>query len=127
MIALRGDLGSGKTSFARAFVRALGNGSEEVPSPTFTLVEIYQFANCDWAVWHFDLYRLARPDDVFELGFEEAVHDGVVLVEWPERLGGLLPGDRLDLTLSPGAAPERRVARLQGSARWTARLAELNP
>lgn len=121
VIGLRGPLGSGKTSFARAFVRALGHGDEEVPSPTFTLVEIYAFPGKP-TVWHFDLYRLKDPDEAWELGLEEAFADGVSLIEWPERLGSLLPAERLDVTLSPGAAPTARVAHLDGAASWAARL-----
>jgi tRNA threonylcarbamoyladenosine biosynthesis protein TsaE len=121
VIALRGELGSGKTSFARAFIRALGHGDEEVPSPTFTLVEIYE-VGAPAPVWHFDLFRLTKPEEVYELGFEEALLGGIVLIEWPERLGPLLPRERLDLTLLPGTAPERRAARLAASPGWASRL-----
>ena len=123
VIALSGDLGSGKTSFARAFIRALGSGGEEVPSPTFTLVQIYDVS--DRTIWHFDLYRLARPDDVWELGLEEALADGVSLIEWPDRLGGVLPRERLDLALLPAGAPQARRAVLTPSPAWAARVAEL--
>ena len=118
VIALRGELGSGKTSFARGFIRALGRGDEEVPSPTFTLVEIYDLDPL--RIWHFDLYRLVKPEDVYELGFEDALAGGVILIEWPERLGGLLPRQRLDLTLSAGSAPGRRHALLRGGPCWSA-------
>jgi tRNA threonylcarbamoyladenosine biosynthesis protein TsaE len=120
-IALRGALGSGKTSFARAFIRALGTGSEEVPSPTFTLVETYHFAGRP-PVWHFDLYRLAAAEDVYELGIEEAWSEGIALIEWPELIAGLLPPERLDIVLEQGAVPSARRARVDGSARWHARL-----
>jgi tRNA threonylcarbamoyladenosine biosynthesis protein TsaE len=116
-IALAGPLGSGKTTFARAFIRALGNDDEEVPSPTFTLVETYRFAGRP-PVWHFDLYRLEAPDDVYELGIEEAWAEGISLIEWPERVAALLPAGRLDIALAPGDAPERRRATLSGGARW---------
>lgn len=122
VLALRGELGSGKTSFARAFIRALGQGDEEVPSPTFTLVEIYELREGKPPVWHFDLFRLTKPEEVYELGFEEALVGGISLIEWPERLGPLLPRERLDLTLLPGTAPERRAARLAASPAWTSRL-----
>lgn len=116
-IALRGPLGSGKTSFARAFIRALGSGNEEVPSPTFTLVEIYRFTGRP-PIWHFDLYRLDAADDVYELGIEDAWTDGVALIEWPERIAALLPLERLEIALAPGAVPSARRAAIDGSPRW---------
>ena len=122
VIALRGELGSGKTSFARGFIRALGRGDEEVPSPTFTLVEIYEFPDGKPVIWHFDLYRLAKSEDVYELGFEEALGGAILLIEWPERLGSLLPRERLDVELSAGASPAARCARLRGSRGWARRL-----
>ncbi len=127
VIALRGELGSGKTSFARGFIRALGRGDEEVPSPTFTLVEIYEFLGGKPAVWHFDLYRLEKSEDVYELGFEEALGEAVLLIEWPERLGSLLPRERLDVELSAGATPDARRVRLSGDRGWMRRLAGLSP
>ncbi len=122
VIALAGALGTGKTSFARAFVRALGV-EDEVPSPTFTLVQTYDTAR--GTVWHFDLYRLARPDDAYELGLEEAMGDGIALIEWPERLGTLLPRERLDIALAIGATPDSRRATLRGSASWAERVAKI--
>jgi len=116
-ITLAGPLGSGKTSFARAFIRALGHGDEEVPSPTFTLVETYRFTGRP-PIWHFDLYRLEAADDVYELGIEEAWAEGISLIEWPERIAALLPAERLDIALSPGATAQRRRAAIAGSPRW---------
>lgn len=123
VIALWGDLGAGKTRFARAFIGALAGDSEEVPSPTFTLVQSYDTPA--GTVWHFDLYRLDSPDEVLELGFEEALTDGIALIEWPDRLGALLPRDRLDLALDFGATEESRVARLTGQGAWAERLRRL--
>ncbi len=100
----------GKTEFARAFIRRLAGADEEVPSPTFTLVQSYETPA--GTIWHFDLYRLTRPEDVWELGFEDALADGIILIEWPERLGSALPARRLDLTLRPGASAEARHALL---------------
>ena len=99
LIALTGELGSGKTSFARAFIRALADAPGlEVPSPTFTLVQTY--AEALVPVTHCDLYRLSDAAETVELGIDEALEDGIVLVEWPER-GGVLPGDnRLDVALA---------------------------
>jgi tRNA threonylcarbamoyladenosine biosynthesis protein TsaE len=124
VIALRGELGSGKTAFARGFIRALGRGDEEVPSPTFTLVEVYEFPGGKPAVWHFDLYRLTKSEDVYELGFEEALGGAILLIEWPERLGPLLPSERLDVELSAGASAGARRARLRGRG-WARRLGDL--
>jgi len=121
VIGLQGALGSGKTSFARAFIRALGEGDEEVPSPTFTLVEIYAFAGKP-PVWHFDLYRLDSPEEAWELGIEEAWSEGISLIEWPERLGPLLPAEHLMLALAEGGSPGARMARLTATAAWAGRL-----
>jgi tRNA threonylcarbamoyladenosine biosynthesis protein TsaE len=125
VIALSGGLGAGKTSFARAFIRARPGGADvtEVPSPTFTLVQIYDLAP---PVWHFDLYRLTRPEDVWELGLEEALAEAITLIEWPERLGNLLPVSRLDIDLAPGAKPDERRATLTGRGDWAARLEGLH-
>ena len=123
VIALSGPLGVGKTTLARGFIRALTDGDEEVVSPTFTLVQVYDAGGAP--VWHFDLYRLNSPDDVTELGFEEALATGISLVEWPERMGRLLPASRLDVALSivgSGLPGEGRSARLTGDAAWTDRI-----
>jgi len=125
VIALRGELGSGKTTFARGFIRALGRADEEVPSPTFTLVEVYDFPDGAPAVWHFDLYRLGESEDVYELGFEEALGGGILLIEWPERLGPLLPRERLDVELSAGSSATARGVRLAAGRVWSRRLAIL--
>jgi tRNA threonylcarbamoyladenosine biosynthesis protein TsaE len=120
IITLRGDLGAGKTSFARAFIRARIPGHDEVPSPTFTLVQAYEARA--GAIWHFDLYRLGSADEAWELGIEEAFVSGISLIEWPERLGSLLPSRRLDITLDFGNRPEARRAVLVGNGGWHERL-----
>jgi tRNA threonylcarbamoyladenosine biosynthesis protein TsaE len=123
IIALAGDLGAGKTAFARAFIRARRTADEEVPSPTFTLVQTYPDA--DTSIWHFDLYRLTRADEAWELGIEEAFACGISLIEWPDRLGRLLPPHRLEITLEFGWRPEARRALIDGDADWRARLHEI--
>jgi tRNA threonylcarbamoyladenosine biosynthesis protein TsaE len=131
VIALTGDLGAGKSAFARAFINALPNpdgtpATEHVPSPTFTLVQTYERAPAP--VWHFDLYRLGDPSEVVELGWDEALDGGIVLVEWPDRVGALAPSGRLDITLivpAPDAPADGRTAVLQGGGDWVGRLEDL--
>jgi tRNA threonylcarbamoyladenosine biosynthesis protein TsaE len=123
VLALWGDLGMGKTTFARAFVAARAGaaaGAVTVPSPTFTLLQTYDLPG--GPVWHYDLYRLAAPDDVWELGWEEGLADAIALVEWPQRLGDLLPAGRLDVELKPGDNDLARRASLGPHGDWAARL-----
>jgi tRNA threonylcarbamoyladenosine biosynthesis protein TsaE len=123
VLALAGDLGAGKTTLARAFVQALAGAEEEVPSPTFTLVQTYDGPDCP--LWHFDLYRLERAEECFELGIEEALADGIVLIEWPERMGSWLPPRRLDLILETLGPDGARAARLISRGQWDERLEEV--
>ena len=121
VIALRGGLGVGKTIFARALISALRGEETEVPSPTYTLVQTYEGA--DFPIFHFDLYRLDAPNDVFELGWDET-HIGVSLIEWPDHAGSHLPKWRLDLTLE--ITGDIRKARLEPQGEdWQTRLHEL--
>jgi tRNA threonylcarbamoyladenosine biosynthesis protein TsaE len=120
VLALRGDLGAGKTAFARALIQSLGDPDDEVPSPTFTLVQIYETPA--GSIWHFDLYRLSGADEVIELGWDEVRADGIALVEWPDRLGSLLPADRLDIAISFSTSPSARRASLTGYGTWADRL-----
>lgn len=123
VIALKGELGAGKTCLARGLIQALSNTSEpmEVPSPTFTLVQTYDFEAL--TVWHFDLYRLERAAEIWELGFEDALNEGLVLIEWPERALELLPEDRLTLELTI-REPGREVS-FTGGKNWEDRLEHL--
>ncbi len=107
VVGLKGDLGAGKTTLARALIRAAAADPDLiVPSPTFTLVEVYDTPR--GAYWHFDLYRLDDPEQVYELGWEEALAEGIVLLEWPERLGRLLP-KHLSVTLELANDDGRRA------------------
>ncbi len=109
IFCLNGDLGAGKSVFARSFIRfLLKNDGLEVPSPTFTLVQHYEAPN--YPIHHFDLYRLGSAEEIYEIGWEEALKNGVCLVEWPERLEGLLPQKRVDILIEPCENdPDRRT------------------
>ncbi|MBS0297240.1 MAG: tRNA (adenosine(37)-N6)-threonylcarbamoyltransferase complex ATPase subunit type 1 TsaE [Proteobacteria bacterium] len=115
-ILLTGGLGAGKSTLARGLIRALTSPEEDVPSPTFTLVQFYE---SEPPVAHFDLYRLESADEAFEIGLDEALDVGAVLVEWPQRLGARLPPDRLDIDLAEQGAG--RVARLVPHGSWKGR------
>jgi hypothetical protein len=115
-VALWGDLGAGKTTLARAILRALGV-TDDVPSPTFTLVQNYETRP---RIAHFDLYRLKSAREMEELGFEDALAEGAVLVEWPERAPETLPPEALHVRLKQENG--MRTARLTGPARWESLL-----
>lgn len=117
VIRLEGPLGAGKSTLARALIEAV-TGVKEAPSPTFTLVETYE--GPDFALWHFDLYRLEKPEDAWELGLEEALDGAAALVEWPERAAGLLPADALTVRLEIAGLARR--AAIEGNEAWRARL-----
>lgn len=117
VILLRGPLGAGKSALARAFLRAAaGDAALEVPSPTFTLVQSYPLPG-GVVAHHYDLYRLDGPGGLMELGWDEA-REGIVLVEWPERLGALAPAGALTVTLEPLEGDARRIT----LAGWEGRL-----
>lgn len=123
VIALGGDLGAGKTALARALIGAAGGGGD-VPSPTFTLVQTY--ATPRGTIWHFDLYRIEDAVEAYELAIEDAFADGISLIEWPDRLGALLPAERLDIVLTLGVGPTGRRATITGHGAWVQRMAGLD-
>ena len=119
-VMLSGDLGAGKSTLARGLVRALTRPDEEVPSPTFTLVQQYEpSSGARPFLSHFDLYRLADASEAYELGLDEAMDEGAIVVEWPQRLGDRLPPVRLDIELT--IVPEGRLARITPHGDFTGR------
>ncbi|WP_371397026.1 tRNA (adenosine(37)-N6)-threonylcarbamoyltransferase complex ATPase subunit type 1 TsaE [Fretibacter rubidus] len=114
VVALHGDLGAGKTTLVRGLLQALLGAAVEVPSPTYTLVQIYDTDIGE--VWHGDMYRLEQPKDGEELGLWDAFEDAICLIEWPDKLGGFWPRDALSITL--GFDGEGRVATLTGQRDW---------
>ena len=116
-VLLYGPLGMGKSTLARGLIRALTSPDEDVPSPTFTLVQFYE---SDPAIAHFDLYRLTRPEEAFEIGLDEALDEGCAVIEWPERLGEaperFLGPDRLTLIIAEDG--DSRLATVSGAGRW---------
>lgn len=121
VIALHGDLGMGKSTLARALLRAFADDARlEVPSPTFTLVQTYDFPRLTIA--HFDLYRLGGEDELDEIGFDEAIRDGAALIEWPERAEDALPRDCAHLHLESGPDFNARIAQIKGPAGFMARF-----
>lgn len=109
IVALEGNLGAGKTSLARALIRHLtGRPALDVPSPTFTLLQTY---DSDYgAIWHFDFYRLKHPEEVYELGWEDAMSSGGILIlEWAERIGPLLPPSVMRIVITPNDDASREV------------------
>lgn len=111
-VLLSGPIGAGKSHFARAFIRSRLDRMEDVPSPTFTLVQTYQ--DDDAEIWHADLYRLNHPDEVAELGLLDAFSTAICLIEWPDRLGRLAPKDAIRVTFEVLEDGRRALIRSDG-------------
>lgn len=120
VILLQGGIGAGKTHFARSLIQHLMLEPEDVPSPTFTLVQVYD--GPDGEIWHSDLYRLSDPDEAVELGLEEAFETAICLVEWPDRLADLTPENALMMEFSVAEAGVRDLTLSWSDAKWSARL-----
>lgn len=123
LVCLRGELGSGKTTFARAFISALNKHPVDVTSPTFALLQTYESPK--GTIWHFDLYRLRSPDELLELGLEEALQYGITLIEWPELAEKYLPPSRMDITFSY-AEDTMRQFQLEAHGAMIPRMQPLN-
>lgn len=127
VIELEGGIGAGKTHFARALISARLAAPEDIPSPTFTLVQTYDSAE-GVEIWHADLYRLATPDEVVELGLDDAFETAICLIEWPDRLADLHPAHALHLSLDAAAGDDSRTAVFTWTdPRWDAKLEGLLP
>jgi tRNA threonylcarbamoyladenosine biosynthesis protein TsaE len=124
VLLLEGDIGAGKTHFARSLIQSLLSEPEDVPSPTFTLVQIYDGTSCE--IWHADLYRLTSPDEVVELGLTDAFTDAICLVEWPDRLAELVPENALLMRFAMTPAEGERTLELSATTEhWPQRLKEI--
>ena len=117
-ILLEGGIGAGKTHFARALILSRLAAPEDIPSPTFTLVQTYE-AKDGVELWHADLYRLTDPSELEELGLTDAFEEAICLIEWPDRLGSLRPASALTLRLDLTAQESERVLHMSGPARWS--------
>ncbi|HEY0214203.1 MAG TPA: tRNA (adenosine(37)-N6)-threonylcarbamoyltransferase complex ATPase subunit type 1 TsaE [Paenirhodobacter sp.] len=124
VILLNGPIGAGKTHFARALIAARLTRNEDIPSPTFTLVQTY---DADPEIWHADLYRLSHRDEAVELGLEEAFTTAICLIEWSERLGSLCPADALSLAFEPVDGGASRRVTVSGPTAWMDRLNAVVP
>ena len=126
VILLEGPVGAGKTHFARSLIQSLLKEPEDVPSPTFTLVQVYDTSR--GPLWHTDLYRVGSVFEIEELGLSDAFETAICLVEWPDRLGALRPDSALTLTLSAGADEDSRqlIASWQ-NPRWDDTLSRCLP
>lgn len=123
-LLLDGSIGAGKTHFARSLIQSLLTIPEDVPSPTFTLVQTYETGQGE--IWHTDLYRLSGPHDVMELGLIDAFETAICLIEWPDRLGDLAPDHALTLRLTEGDDEEARLLEISWTdPTWADRLREL--
>jgi tRNA threonylcarbamoyladenosine biosynthesis protein TsaE len=123
-VLLEGEIGAGKSHFARALILSRLPEPEDVPSPTFTIVQVYELAECD--LWHTDLYRLGGPDQVVELGLLDAFQTGICIVEWPDRLDELRPAEALTIRLDdPEKTDLRQITFSWSNPAWSDRVTEV--
>jgi len=122
VIFLRGDLGAGKTQFAKFFIQARLGEKTDVPSPTFTIVQTYEHVDTGDEIWHFDLYRIEDENEIEAIGFDEARQYGISLVEWPDRLGRHMPSQYLNIQMEINSDDTRNVELEPIGRRWQDRL-----
>jgi tRNA threonylcarbamoyladenosine biosynthesis protein TsaE len=123
-LLLSGEIGAGKTHFARSLIQSLIDVPEDVPSPTFTLVQTYESRIAE--IWHADLYRLSDADEVVELGLADAFETSICLVEWPDRLDDLMPGSALHVRLEDSdGADGRKMTMSWSQGKWASCLKEV--
>ena len=119
IFALYGTLGMGKSVFSRAFIQHLSNASE-VPSPTFTLLQLYECKKFD--IYHYDMYRIKSPEEIFELGIEDAFYSGVSLIEWPEKIEKYLPSNVIKIQFNPTGENSRQILISSENSDWLQRM-----
>ena len=124
VITLNGDLGAGKTEFARAFIRYFMGEDTDVPSPTFSLVQHYD--TNDIAIWHFDLYRLENENDVWELGLEDALQDGITLIEWPTKIPHVKFKNHIEIAFKTSQHTQHRLLILNVDKGWRQRIESID-
>lgn len=120
VLALHGNLGAGKTTFSRAFIKTLLPNEPEITSPTFNLVQVYNTPAFD--IWHYDLYRLKSAEELVELGLDEALTNGVSLIEWPEIAKAILPNQCLEIFIEDGKKQSERILTFIYSDTWKDRI-----
>jgi tRNA threonylcarbamoyladenosine biosynthesis protein TsaE len=117
IIFLRGELGSGKTSFAKYFINSISNHDQNVTSPTFNILQIYDCEN--FSAWHYDFYRIETEEEIVNLGLDDAFANGVSIIEWPEKIQSFLPQASLEIHFSFTEKHNSRLLTISGNGKWT--------
>jgi tRNA threonylcarbamoyladenosine biosynthesis protein TsaE len=117
IILLKGELGSGKTSFAKYFINSISKHDQNVTSPTFNILQIYDCEN--FSAWHYDFYRIETEEEIVNLGLDDAFSNGVSIIEWPEKIRSFLPQASLEIHFSFTEKHNSRLLTISGSEKWT--------